>query len=159
MRLLIVEQLPAWTSNRLKRLVHAPKRYLVDAALITTALRLDAQGVLDDGDMLGRVLDTFAVAQLRPETVVAESEPRMFHLRTEAGRHEIDVVVELGGKRVAGIEIKVSASPTRADARHLIWLRDELGDRFVAGVVLHTGPRVFELEDRIVAAPISTLWS
>jgi hypothetical protein len=37
------------------------------------------------------------------------------------------------------------------------WLRDELGDRFASGVVLHTGPSAFELADRIVAAPISTL--
>ncbi len=39
------------------------------------------------------------------------------------------------------------------------WLRDELADRFVAGVVLHTGPRLFHLDDRIVAAPICTLWA
>jgi hypothetical protein len=27
-----------------------------------------------------------------------------------------------------------------------------------AGVILHTGPRLYELADGIVAAPISTLW-
>jgi predicted AAA+ superfamily ATPase len=157
-RLLIADQLPAWTSNRLKRLVQTPKRYLVDSALITTALRLSAQGVLDDGNLLGRVLDTFVVAQLRPETVVAESEPRLFHLRTEAGRHEVDVLAELGGQRVIGIEIKATAAPRADDARHLRWLREQLGRRFVIGVVLHTGPRLYELSDGIIAAPISTLW-
>jgi predicted AAA+ superfamily ATPase len=157
-RLLVVDQVPAWTSNRLKRLVRAPKRYVVDAALITAALRLSAQAVIGDGDMLGRMLDTFVVAQLRAETVVAESEPRLYHVRTEAGRHEIDVVAELGGDRVIGIEIKAAAAPTVGDAKHLRWLQTELGDRFVGGVVLHTGPRVYELADGIVAAPISTLW-
>jgi predicted AAA+ superfamily ATPase len=157
-RLLVVDQVPAWTSNRLKRLVRAPKRYVVDAALITAALRLSAQAVIGDGDMLGRMLDTFVVAQLRAETVVAESEPRLYHLRTEAGRHEIDVVAELGGERVIGIEIKAAAAPTAGDAKHLRWLQTELGDRFIAGVVLHTGPRSYELADGIVAAPISTLW-
>lgn len=158
LRLLIVDQLPAWTSNRLKRLIRAPKRYVVDAALIPAALRLTAQAVIADGDILGRLLDTFVVAQLRPETVVANSEPRLFHLRTEAGRHEVDVVVELGGERVIGIEIKAAAAPGEQDAKHLRWLAGELGDRFVAGVVLHTGPRVYELPDGIIAAPISTLW-
>jgi hypothetical protein len=157
-RLLVVDQMPAWASNRLKRLVRTPKRYVIDAALITTALRLDARGVLGDGDILGRVIDTFVVAQLRPEAVAAESEPRLHHLRTEGGRHEVDVLVELGGERVIGIEIKAAAAPTREDAKHLLWLRDELGDRFVAGLVLHTGPRIFELSDRVVAAPIATLW-
>jgi predicted AAA+ superfamily ATPase len=157
-RLLVVDQMPAWASNRLKRLVNAPKRYLIDPALLTTALRLDAQGVLADGDMLGRLLDTFVVAQLRPEAVVAECEPRLHHLRTEGGRHEVDVLAELGGGRVIGIEIKAAAAVTRRHARHLEWLRDELGDRFVAGVVLHTGPRVYELSERILAAPIASLW-
>lgn len=156
-RLLVVDQMPAWTSNRLKRLIRAPKRYLVDAALIPAALRLNAQAVIGDEDVLGRMLDTFVVAQLRPEAVVAESEPRLFHLRTEAGRHEVDVVVEVGGQRVIGIEIKASAAPGVDDARHLRWLREELGERF-RGLVLHTGPRIYELGDGITAAPISTLW-
>jgi hypothetical protein len=157
-RLLVIDQMPAWTSNRLKRLTRAPKRYLVDAALIPAALRLNAQAVIGDGDILGRVLDTFVVAQLRPEAVVADSEPRLFHLRTEAGRHEVDVVVELGGQRVIGIEIKASAAPGVDDARHLQWLREELGERFVRGLVLHTGPRMYELSESITAVPISALW-
>lgn len=99
------------------------------------------------------------VAQLRPETVVADSEPRLYHLRTEGGRHEVDVVAELGGERVIGVEIKVAAAPTAADAKHLRWLKAELGERLIGGVVLHTGPRLYELADGIIAAPISTLWS
>jgi len=157
-RLLVVDQMPAWAPNRLRRLVRTPKRYVVDAALLAAALRIDASGVLNDGDLLGRVLDTFVVAQLRPETVVAESDPRLYHLRTEAGRHEVDVVVEIGGERVIGIEIKASAAPGNEDARHLRWLSRELGDRFIAGIVLHTGPRLYELSDGIIAAPIAALW-
>lgn len=57
-----------------------------------------------------------------------------------------------------GIEVKAAAAPRADDARHLRWLRDELGDRFVAGVVLHTGPRVQELDEKIIAAPICVLW-
>ncbi len=156
--LLIAENVPAWTSNRLKRLVHRPKRYLIDAALIATALRLDEQGVIDDGDLLGRVLDTFVAAQLRPELAVSETRPRLHHLRTEQGRHEIDLIAELAGQGVIGIEVKASAAPTREDAKHLRWLHNELGERFLAGIVLHTGPHVYELDEKIVAAPISVLW-
>ena len=157
-RLLVVDRVPAWASNRLKRLVRTPKRYVVDAALIGAALRLDTEAVLRDGDLLGRMLDTFVVSQLRPEAVVAACEPRLHHLRTEAGRHEIDVIAELGGDRVIALEVKATSAPTDADAKHLRWLKEELGDRFVVGVVLHTGPRLFELSEGIIAAPISTLW-
>jgi hypothetical protein len=67
-------------------------------------------------------------------------------------------VLELSGGRVIGIEAKATSAPRAADAKHLRWLRDQLGDRFVAGVVLHTGRVPFRLDERIVAAPISTLW-
>src|SRR3984885_589169 len=156
--LLITENVPAWTSNRLKRLVHQPKRYLIDAALIATALRLDEQGVMSDGDLLGRILDTFVAAQLRPELATSRTRPRLHHLRTEQGRHEIDLIAELTGQRVLGIEVKASGAPTRDDAKHLRWLHDELGERFLAGIVLHTGPRAYELDEKIIAAPIAVLW-
>jgi predicted AAA+ superfamily ATPase len=157
--LLVIEQIPAWASNRLKRLVRQPKRYVIDPALTAAALRVDAEGVMRDGDLLGRMLDTFVAAQLRPELAISNTRPRLHHLRTVQGVHEIDLIIELGGSRVIGVEVKANASPTaQDDAKHLRWLRAELGDRFVAGVVFHTGPRVYELDDRIVAAPISVLW-
>ena len=157
--LLVLESLPGWESNRLSRLTRLAKRYLVDPAMITTVLRLDSSAVLRDGILLGRLIDTFVAAQIRAEMSLATSRPRWYHLRDKNGRHEIDLVIEFGGGRVAGIEIKAAAAPTRSDAKHLEWLRDELGERFVAGVVLHTGPRAFELADRVIAAPISTIWA
>ena len=52
-----------------------------------------------------------------------------------------------------------AANIDRSDARHLIWMREAMRERFVAGVVLHTGRDAFELADRITAAPISALWT
>ena len=71
----------------------------------------------------------------------------------------MDIVAELAGGGIVAIEIKADSAPRRESARHIVWLRDQLGDRFVAGAVLHTGPRVDRLEDRIIAAPICTLWA
>lgn len=157
--LMVVDHRPAWTSNRLKRLTRAPKRYLIDSSLLGGTLGVDTSAVLRDGDLLGRILDTFVTAQLRAEATVAETRPRLYHARQEQGRHEIDVVVELGGQRVVAIEIKSSSAPTMGDARHLQWFRDQLADRFIGGVVLHTGPSSYPLDDGIFAVPISTLWA
>lgn len=157
--LLIIEKTPAWSSNRLKRIVRRPKRYLVDAGLMASILRLDELGVLRDGNLLGRVIETFVAAQLRPEVQISGCRPRLYHLRTQGGRQEIDILAELGGERIIAFEVKAGAAPGAADARHLIWLRDLLGERFLRGFVLHTGPRSFRLDDRIQAAPIASLWS
>lgn len=156
--LFVAERIAAWSANRLKRLVQRPKRYVVDAALMAAVLRVDVDVVMRDGDLLGRVLDTFVAAQLRPETVVSRERPRLFHVRTKNTRQEIDLVAELGGGRIAAFEVKATSAPDRHDGRHLAWLRDRYGEGFLAGVVFHTGPRVFRLEERIIAAPISTLW-
>lgn len=157
-RLYVIEHVPAWTGNRLKRLVQRPKRYVVDTALLGHLMRLGVDGVLRDGDALGRVLDTFVAAQLRPEIAASSDRPRLHHLRTKQGEHELDMVIEIDGFRVIGIEVKASAGPSRADAKHLAWLRDEIGDRFVAGVVFHTGSRSYALGERITAAPLACLW-
>jgi predicted AAA+ superfamily ATPase len=157
--LLVLELVPAWTSNRLKRLVRLPKRYVTDPALVGAALRIDAKGVLRDGDLLGRLLDTFVAAQLRAELHSGSTRPRIFHLRQEGGRHEVDLLAETAGLGVVAIEVKASAAPAKKDARHLLWLQETLGDRFVAGAVLHTGPAAYELAENIVALPICMLWS
>jgi predicted AAA+ superfamily ATPase len=154
----LTEPLPSWTSNRLQRLSARPKRYIVDSALAASLLRVDELGVLRDGDLLGRLLDTFVASQLRAELPVARSRRRLHHLHEEHGRHEVDLLAELGGGQVVALEVKATASPARDDARHLMWLRDRLQDRFAAGIVLHTGSRPFDLDDRISAVPICALW-
>ena len=157
--LFVVDDVPAWFTNRLSRLVKSSKRYVIDPSLVAGALRLDRTSVLRDGDLLGRLLDTFVAAQLRPELVASSQRPRLYHFREKNGRREIDLLAELGGHRVVGIEVKASAAPSRDDAKHLAWLRDELGDRFVVGALLHIGPRSFPLGDRIYAMPIASIWA
>ena len=155
----VVEALPAWTSSRLKRLVLMPKRHLVEPALAGAVLGLDVNLVLRSGDLLGRLLDSFVVAQLRAELAVSAVRPRLYHLRQQQGRIEVDLLAELAGGRLVAIEVKADAAPSPAAARHLATLRDLYPDAFVAGIVFHTGPRTYRLGDRLVAAPISALWS
>lgn len=155
----IIAELPAWSSNRLKRLARGPKRYVADTGLWSAAVGADLDLVMNDGDLLGRLIETFVANQLRAEAVVDPVRPRLYHLRDRDGRHEVDLIADLGARGLIGIEIKAHSAPKRSHARHLIWLRDQLGDRFKAGVVLHTGPARFPLEERIDAIPICALWS
>jgi len=156
--LLVLETLPAWSTNRVSRMTRTAKRYLVDTSLVAAALDLDERAVLRDGNLLGRMIDTFVLAQIRPEAALTSSRSRLYHLRSRDARHEIDLIAELSGEDVVAVEIKSSSAPKRSDARHLEWLREQLGERFLAGAVLHTGPRPFRLAERIYALPICTLW-
>jgi uncharacterized protein len=71
---------------------------------------------------------------------------------------EIDLIAELAAGDVVAVEVKATAAPRSDDARHLIWLRDALDDRFLASAVLHTRPRKYQLADRVYAVPICALW-
>lgn len=155
----IVTSLPAWHANRLSRLIKRRKRYAVDTGLVAALLETDTLGILSHGDLLGRMVETFVLAQLRPLLDAATRKITAYHLRQQDGRREVDVVLEASDGGIVAMEIKAAAGPSAKDARHLAWLREQLGERFRAGVVLHTGPAVYPLGDRITAVPIAALWT
>ncbi len=154
----VVDSLPAWGSNRRNRLyTERAKRHFADPGLAAAVAGLTSDDVYAESDIRGRMIDTFVTAQLQVEADAADSA-RLFHLRTRRGEHEIDVVAE-AGRRLIAFEIKAGGAPSRGDARHLIWFRDRIaGDRFAGGVILHTGPHRYEIDDRIEAVPIAGLW-
>ena len=51
-----------------------------------------------------------------------------------------------------------AATGGKRDGKGLRFLRDALGDRFICGVVMQTGPLTVKLDDRIWATPIPALW-
>ncbi len=155
----VVHELPAWSSSLLKRLARMPKRHVADTGLWGSAVGAETAAVMGNGDLLGRLIDTFVTNQLRTEAVFDPLRPRLYHMRDRNGRHEVDLVADLRARGLIGVEIKAHGAPRPAHAKHLMWLRDTLGEQFKAGAVLHTGPNRFTLSDRIEAIPICTLWN
>ena len=91
-RMFVLDLVPAWFSNRLKRLVKMPKRYLVDPALVAAVLGLGRDAILYGPDMLGRLMDTFVAAQLRyPVACLAHS--RRDKLKLAEHRRQVRGVV------------------------------------------------------------------
>jgi uncharacterized protein len=156
--LFLADHLPAWHTNRLNRLTRSPKRYITETALVGPLLGIDERSLLRNGDLLGRIIDTFVVQQLRPEAGACSTDVRLHHLRHEGGDREVDVIAEFADGRVIAVEIKASSAPKPEDGRHLEWLRDRLGDQVVATVLFHTGPRPFLMPNGVHALPISCLW-
>ena len=139
----------AWHSNRLNRLTRSPKRYLTESALVGPLLGVDERAVIRSGDLLGRLIDTFVMQQLRPEVEMSAGAPRLHHLRHEGGDREIDIIADLADGRVIGIEVKASSAP-KPD--------EQLGDQVAACVLLHTGPTAYTIVPGVQALPISSIW-
>ncbi len=150
--------LPAWSTNLTTKAARTPKTYVSDPGLAAHVVRVDADGLRRPGHpALGGLTETFAVTELIRLRGAAETAFDLHYFRDRDGR-EIDLVLESWDGRVVAIEIKASASPRPADARHLRWMREKLGDRMRAGVLLHLGESTISLGDGIVAAPLSALW-
>ena len=156
-RVFLVEELPPWHSNRLSRLVKTPKLHLGDTGLAATLLGLDAEALYQDRGMLGQLLETFVYQELRRQASGRDGEIRFHHFRDKDG-YEVDVVLERGGRELAGIEVKASATVTAADFRGLRKLASAAGPRFAAGVVLYDGETSASFGDRLHAVPIRALW-
>lgn len=155
----LTERVPSWAHNRLDRLVRTPKRYLTDPGLLGPLLDVNAHSLQRNSDLLGRTIDTLVRAQIRPELAFGATRLDAYHLRTGSGRREVDLLLATRDDRVIACEVKAAGSPSTADAAHLVWLREELGPDFLAGVVFHTGTHIYRMDERIYALPIATLWS
>jgi predicted AAA+ superfamily ATPase len=110
-----------------------------------------------DASLAGQVFETFVAMELLRQREWSQNTPGLFHYR-DSEQREIDVVLELRGGAVAGVEVKTAATIGAKDFAGLRYLRDKLGDRFKFGVVLYTGERTFPFGDRMAAVPLCGLW-
>ena len=156
-RLFLLERLPPWHNNRLSRLVKSPKLHVVDSGLAAALLGADTGALKTDRALLGQLLETFAFQELRKQASWHEAPASFFHYRDKDGA-EVDIVVELGSRAVAGVEVKAAATVTRADFRGLRKIASAAGDRFARGVVLYDGESSVPYGDRLHAVPIRRLW-
>ena len=156
-RVFLLDRLPAWSTNRLSRLVHAPKLHLCDTGLICALLGVDSAALYADRTFMGQVMETFVFQELQRQSGWNETPVRFSHYR-DRDQVEVDIVLERGVSAVAGVEVKASATVRPADFRGLRKLQKIAGDRFTNGVVLYDGEMTVSFGDGLYAVPTRRLW-
>jgi predicted AAA+ superfamily ATPase len=156
----LLASIPPWTPNLAKREIGRPKTFVVDSGLAVRLARLtpDQLATIEYGEALGSMLEAFVAGELLRQRSWAERDFTLFHYRTRDG-DEVDLVLEFGDGSVVGVEVKASSSYRADHFAGLSRMRDRLGDRFVAGVVLGTGTTGIRFADRLYGAPIAALWA
>lgn len=154
-------ELPAWSTNPTSRVTKRPKLHLVDTGLAAHLLGLSAPRLAatdpDGATRFGALLETFVVTEVIKQLGWSTTAARPFHYRTTTGI-EVDLVLETNDGRVVAIEVKAGSGLPPTATRGLAHLRDQLGARFVAGLVLNTGEHAQQLGDRLAVAPVDELW-
>ncbi len=96
--------------------------------------------------------------ELRKQSAWSQTQPNLFHFRTQAGQ-EVDIVLEDAAGRIVGVEVKGAATVGARDFRGLRALAEATGDRFRRGVVLYTGRTAVPFGSHLHALPVDSLWT
>ena len=157
-RLFLVRRLPAWHSNRAKRLVKSPKVHLCDSGLAAALADLRPEQWNPERKRFGHLLESFVVQQFIAMGGWTDIEPRFCHYR-DKDQVEVDLVIEVGSQ-LWGVEVKAAASVNASDGRGLQRIAQIAGRRFQGGLVLYDGEAVLPIdrEHNILAAPLKKLW-
>ncbi len=166
-QLRILDELPAWipSRNHLNRLTEAPQHHLADPALAARLAGVTRASLLrgadhvftpNDGTYLGQLFESLATMTVR--VFAGPLGADVSHLRIGSGRHEVDMIVERGEDRaVLAFEVKLASAINDDDVKHLVWLRDQLGDQLLEAAVLTTGAHAYRRPDGIAVIPLGLL--
>lgn len=177
-RLYLLDPVPGWvpSRNHLARLIQAPRHHLADPALAARLLGVDEGALLTgatsplfsadsapasafaaprDGTLFGQLFESLVTLSVRVYAQAAEAQVR--HLRVQDGRQEVDLIVERADHRVLGLEVKLSASVEDRDVRHLLWLKEQLGDDLLDAVIITTGAQAYRRADGVAVVPAALL--
>jgi predicted AAA+ superfamily ATPase len=158
----LIIQLPAWSDSLSGRIAKRPKMHLADSGLAAhlQGITADRLSPTDPAAVtrFGALLETFVVTEIIKQLGWSTTSAVPYHFRTARGV-EVDLVLEAADGRVCAVEVKAGSVATRSATSGLAYLRDRLGSRFVAGLLLTTGSQAQRLSDRLAVAPVDVLWT
>lgn len=144
----LVRRLPPWFENTGKRLLKAPKVYLRDSGLLHALLGLRTPAEVRSHPRLGASWEGFA---LEHAVGVLNAERDAYFWGTHGGA-ELDLLISRGGARI-GFEFKFTDRPATTKSMRVAMTDLKLKRLFV----VYPGPRRFELDDDIIALPVTGL--
>lgn len=157
--LYLVERVIPWTKTDYERVGKHSKLYMTDSGIMSAILKFSLDKVRLDGDLNGKLLETFVFTQLAALIDAGDNQYKLYQYRDREKR-EIDFIIEDDNHGILGIEVKSSSRISISDFKHLKWFKNTLitNQKFV-GIVLYTGENIARFGEDMWAIPISLLWS
>ena len=148
----------SWHRNIGKRLVKAPKGYLLDTQLACHILDLDFDDVAKNKpDLFGHLLENFVATELIKQLSNGDIRAELYHFRTSDGK-EVDFILERPDGSVFAIEVKRAESVNITDFKGIKEFAALTKDDFIGGIVLYTGKDAVPFGKNIWAVPFHVLW-
>jgi predicted AAA+ superfamily ATPase len=147
----VVKLLEPYYNNITKRMIKTPKVYFMDTGLAAYLANMDTPAALEASYLTGSMLETYAFAEIMKSYRHNGREPDIFFFR-DADQKEIDFVIEQNGT-LYPIDVKKTATPSRADAKNFEALR-RLKKPLGVGAVVCLRQTVAPLAENLVAVPV-----
>ena len=158
----IIQRIPAWRSTLSNRATSTPKLHVVDSGVAARLLQLTPEKLAHrDPTSLtefGHLLETFVLGELQRHASWLDGISIVSQWRTR-DNDEDDVVIERDDGRVIAFEVKTGTNIPSKELAPMVKLRNELGDRFLAGPILYTGGLSYTPETHIHVLPVDRLWT
>ena len=147
-----------WYRNIGKRLVKAPKGYLLDTLLACHILDLDFDDTAKNKpELFGHLLENFVATEIIKQLSNGDTKAELYHFRTSDGK-EVDFILEKPDGSAFAIEVKRSESVNIADFKGIMEFASLTKNDFIGGVVLYSGKDAVPFGKNLWAVPFHVLW-
>ncbi|MGA2267230.1 MAG: ATP-binding protein [Bryobacteraceae bacterium] len=131
-----------------KRLIKTPKLHFLDTGLLCFLLGIRTAAEIEVHSSRGAVFESFVVSELYKNFLHRGEQPGLYFWRSAAG-HEVDVLVELGSRRIP-VEIKSAQTVAGDFLAGLSYWRDLAGDQSGRAALVYGGDRYFRQGGAVV---------
>lgn len=146
----LFERVPAYLGSHTTRLLKAPRAFWADVGLAVFLAGYYTAADLAGAREVGAFFETLIYQHLRVSSGLLAPRARLHFWRTQTG-DEVDFVLE-HGRRVVGIEVKMTNSPGYRHSAGLVKFLAE-HPQAVGGILVHGGQTIRRLDEKIVAVP------
>ena len=147
-----------WFRHTTKRLIKAPKSYLVDTLMLCHMLDLNLKEVQKNKpDVFGRILENYVATELTKLLSFSRGKGKLLHFRTSDNK-KVDFILEKPDGSLIAIDIKNSEAVIIHDFKGISIFSEAAGSDFSGGIVLYTGRKVVSFGRNLWGIPLYILW-
>ncbi len=132
--------------------------FAAESGLTAWAANASIERIVRDPMLRGALLENFVLTELAARAAWSPEPTEMLHWRDSRARREVDLVLRRRDGALLAIEVTSAATVDADDARGINTLAERSADDFAAGIVIHTGRFTTQLDERVWAVPVSSLW-
>ncbi|ESQ85365.1 ATP-binding protein [Asticcacaulis benevestitus] len=156
--LYLVDRVRPWTKTDYARVGKKDKLFMADTGLMASCLNWSLDKVRLDGELNGKLIETFVYTQLAALIDIGAGKYSLSHYRDREQR-EVDFLIEGADNAIVGIEVKAGTHIDSESFKHLKWFKANMaaGSSFT-GIVLYSGEHTVPFGDKMWAVPTCALW-